>query len=238
MREIVFDTETTGLSARDGHRVIEIGAIELVNRFATGKTFHVYIDPEGKEVEAGALKVHGISNEMLKDKPKFSEIADDFLAFFAEGMLVAHNASFDVGFLNAELQRLKKPQITPERVVDTLQIARRKHPGSPNSLDALCNRYGIDNGHRTKHGALLDSELLAEVYLELSGGRQAALMLGTSSESSETPGEMVDEADVAISARPNPLPSRLTQKERDAHQAFVEALGDDATWKKYPGLLN
>jgi len=167
IREIIFDTETTGLSAKDGDRVIEIGAIELINRFPTGNIFHVFINPEGKEVHPDALEVHGISNAFLADKPNFADTIGDFDAFFGEGNLVAHNASFDMGFLNAELRRIDRPAIDPNRVVDTLTLARRKFPGQRNSLDALCSRFGIDNSRREKHGALLDSELLAEVYLEL-----------------------------------------------------------------------
>ncbi len=177
MREIVFDTETTGLSPRDGDRIIEIGALELINHFPTGNTFHVFINPGDRKVDPGAFDVHGISNEFLQDKPFFEDIVADFLEFFGVGMLIAHNAGFDMGFVNTELKRLGRPAIINDRVIDSLQIARRKHPAGPNSLDALCSRYNIDNSHRTKHGALLDSELLAEVYLELIGGRQAGFDL-------------------------------------------------------------
>src|SRR5918995_4926172 len=176
MREIIFDTETTGLDARDD-RIIEIGGVELVNRFPTGRNFHVFINPQGRDVHPDAQAVHGIGNADLVDKPPFAEIAGQFLEFVDGAKLVAHNAGFDMGFINAELGRLGAPAIAPDRVVDTLALARRKHPMGPNSLDALCRRYGIDNSRRTKHGALLDSELLAEVYIELIGGKQAALIL-------------------------------------------------------------
>src|SRR6266850_5246499 len=176
MREIVLDTETTGLDPLQGHRVIEIGCIELVNRFPSGQTFHRYLNPE-RDVPAEAFAVHGLSVEFLKDKPLFAEIVDDLVAFIADAPLVAHNAMFDLGFLNAELDRSGKTLVARERLVDTLLLARRKHPGGPNGLDHLCGRYGIDNSRRTKHGALLDAEILAEVYVELIGGRQASLVL-------------------------------------------------------------
>ena len=214
MREIVFDTETTGLSPRDGDRVIEIGAIELINHFPTGKIYHIFINPEERKVDPGAFDVHGISNDFLKDKPTFGDIAAEFLEFFSEGNLIAHNAGFDMGFLNAELARLSIPPIANDRVIDTLQIARRKHPAGPNSLDALCSRYNIDNSRRTKHGALLDSELLAEVYLELIGGRQAALGLGETEEQTmavPTIGSSTKEPQIR---RPTPLRSRLSEAEQ------------------------
>lgn len=174
MREIVFDTETTGLSPLKGDRIVEIGCVELINRAPTGQTFHVYINPE-RDMPDGAFRVHGLSSDFLADKPAFSAIAEDFLNFIGDSVLIAHNASFDMGFINAELVRLKMPSVAPKRVIDTLQLARRKYPGGPNSLDALCQRYSIDNSRRNKHGALLDSEILAEVYIELTGGRNADL---------------------------------------------------------------
>lgn len=238
MREIIFDTETTGLSHKDGDRVIEIGAVELVNRFPTGKTFHMFINPENREVHPDALKVHGISNEFLKDKPVFSAIMDAFLEFFGEGNLVAHNADFDTGFLNAELARCGHPGIDPTRVIDTLQIARRKFPGQRNSLDALCARFAVDNSHREKHGALLDSELLAEVYIELLGGKQATLTLEQNSSDGRSAGQSTDGFDrsqVTTWQRPAPLPPRLTKADIDRHNAFVETLGDDPLWKKVGG---
>ena len=237
LREIIFDTETTGLKANDGDRVIEIGAVELINRFPSGNTYHVFINPEGKEVHPEALKVHGISNDFLTDKPIFSDIVDEFLEFFAEGSLIAHNASFDTGFLNAELKRLGKPPIPDVRVIDTLQIARRKHPMGPNSLDALCSRYSIDNSRREKHGALLDSEILAEVYIELLGGRQASFSLEQESageRSSES--TLNDDGSIQTLQRPRPLASPLTDEDRERHRAFVETLGADPIWKKTGSL--
>ncbi len=228
MREIIFDTETTGLDARED-RIIELGCIEMVNRFPTGRTFHHYINPQGRAINPEAQAVHGISAADLVGKPVFDDLAEEFLAFIDGARLVAHNAGFDIGFINAEFARLGHPAVGPERVVDTLALARRKHPMGPNSLDALCRRYGIDNSHRTKHGALLDSELLAEVYIELIGGKQAALILDSialpaaGSAAAET-------VDIPLSARPSPLPSRLTDAERAAHARLVESLGEKALW--------
>ena len=176
MREIVLDTETTGLDPGQGHRLVELGCIELLNRIPTGATFHGYLNPE-RDMPAEAFAIHGLSTEFLKDKPRFAEVADDFLAFIGDSPLVIHNASFDHGFLIAELKRVERMLIARERLVDTLLLARRKHPAGPNRLDDLCARYGIDNSRRTKHGALLDAEILAEVYLELIGARQAQLGL-------------------------------------------------------------
>lgn len=227
VREVILDTETTGLDPAAGDRIVEIGGVELLNHLPTGRTFHVYINPE-RDMPKEAEAVHGLSAAFLSDKPVFSAIAQEFLAFIGDAALIIHNASFDIGFLNAELAFLGFPPILPERVVDTLQIARQKHPGAANSLDALCRRYGIDNSRRTKHGALLDSELLAEVYLELIGGRQTALVLEAmvTKRAALTPTDLVD------MRRPSPLPSRLTDKEREAHRAFVAALGEDAIWKR------
>ncbi len=234
LREIVFDTETTGISHKDGDRVVEIGAIELINRYPTGNTYHQFVNPEGREVHPDAFNVHGISNEFLSDKPVFSEVMEEFLAFFSTGSLVAHNADFDHGFLNAELARQKHPGIDPTRIVDTLQIARRKFPGQKNSLDALCNRFAIDNSRREKHGALLDSELLAEVYLELLGGKQASLTL-----------EPVNRKQVSVSPTGNetitpvtrsvPLASRLSKEDIERHAELVETLGENAIWNKFGG---
>ena len=229
MREIIFDTETTGLD-KDGDRVIEIGAVELVNRFPSGRTFHVYINPQGRQVHPDALAVHGIDNAELEDKPKFGAIADGFLEFVDGAKLIAHNAGFDMGFINAELARLEIAPITPERIVDSLALARRKHPMGPNSLDALCKRYGIDNSHRTKHGALLDSELLAEVYIELVGGKQAALGFETGARAAE--GRAAGSEPHVLPPRPRPLAPRLTDAERQAHAAMVAGLGENALWHK------
>ncbi|KXF79245.1 DNA polymerase III subunit epsilon [Paramesorhizobium deserti] len=230
MREIVFDTETTGLDRLED-RVIEIGGVELVNRFPTGRTFHVFINPQGRAVHPEALAVHGISNEQLADKPTFGEIANDFLDFFDGAKLIAHNATFDIGFINAELERIGQPSIHNERVVDTLALARRRHPMGPNSLDALCRRYGIDNSHRTLHGALLDSEILAEVYIELIGGKQAAL--GLTIESDSRGGATREETVIVIGARPEPLPSRLSPVQAASHAALVEKIGSKAIWAKF-----
>ena len=232
MREIIFDTETTGLRPEDGERIIEIGAVELENRFPTGRSFHVYINPEGRQVHPDALRVHGITDQFLAEKPVFAAIAEEFLGFIGESVLVAHNANFDMGFLNAEFSRLGLPPIAPERIVDSLQIARRKHPMGPNSLDALCTRYAIDNARRTRHGALLDAELLAEVYIELNGGRQANLVLDSEN---SNPAETL-EIEVQPSARqqrPQPLPTRLDAETTERHAAFVATLGESAIWKIY-----
>lgn len=237
MREIIFDTETTGLSPNDGDRVIEIGAVEFVRRFPTGRTFHVYLNPEGRSVHPDAQAVHGISNDMLADKPTFSGIFDEFIEFFGDGTLVAHNANFDMGFLNAELKRIGKPAINLDRVVDSLALARRKHPGSPNSLDALCDRYGISRGHRQLHGALLDSELLAEVYLELTGGRQAGFELENSGDEKTSNRSSSDQSQAGPQKqRPTRLPSRLSDDDIAAHQDFIARMGDEAIWLK-SGLI-
>ncbi|MBZ9675212.1 DNA polymerase III subunit epsilon [Mesorhizobium sp. ES1-1] len=230
MREIIFDTETTGLDSRDD-RVIELGGVELVNRFPTGRTFHHYINPQGRPIHAEAQSVHGISAADLVGKPTFAEIAQEWLDFTEGAKLVAHNATFDIGFLNVEFGRLGHPVIDNGRVVDTLALARRRHPMGPNSLDALCRRYGIDNTRRTKHGALLDSELLAEVYIELIGGKQAAL--GLDSATAPARGrENVRQIEIIVIPRPSPLPSRLSEAEREAHAGMVSTLGEKALWLK------
>ena len=227
-REIVMDTETTGLSPLTGDRVVEIGAVELINHIPTGRHFHKYINPERRMTE-DAFRVHGLSDEFLADKPRFGEIAAEMLEFFGEATLIAHNAPFDIEFLNAELQRLSRPALV-NPVIDTVMVARDKHPGARVSLDALCKHYGIDNSRRTLHGALLDSEILAEVYLELIGGRQVALAL-------------VDDARLnfagvaaityAAPQRPAPLPSRLDAETLAAHAAFVRTMGEAALWGYY-----
>ncbi|OLP60409.1 DNA polymerase III subunit epsilon [Xaviernesmea oryzae] len=232
MREIIFDTETTGLDNKLD-RVIEIGGIELDNHFPTGRTFHVYINPGDRAVHPEALAVHGITDEFLKDKPRFEEVVEQVVDFFGEARWVAHNATFDMGFINAEFARLGRPPVPADKVLDTLALARRKHPMGPNSLDALCRRYGIDNSHRTKHGALLDSELLAEVYIEMIGGRQAALGLATA-ERGQTNDATTDDARLlVIGQRPRPLPPRLTEAERKAHAELVGKLGEKAIWARY-----
>ncbi len=230
LREIVLDTETTGLDPRKGDRLIEVGCIELINRIPTGQEFHRFINPE-RTVPAEAEAVHGLSTAFLLDKPLFAEVSEAFLDFIAGDTLVIHNAVFDVGFLNAELERLKGPVISMSRVVDTLQLARRKHPAGPNSLDALCRRYGIDNSKRLKHGALVDSLLLAEVYVELLGERQASLVLA--GDRGATAAQARNGAAPVRGPRPTPLPVRLTEELIAAHRAFVETLGPKALWKRY-----
>lgn len=229
MREIIFDTETTGLDPNED-RVIELGCVELDNRFPTGRTLHHFINAQGRSVHPEAQAVHGISDADLADKPVFGAILQEFLEFIDGAKLVAHNANFDIGFINAEFDRLGVPPVDPGVVVDTLAIARRKHPMGPNSLDALCRRYGIDNSRRTKHGALLDAELLAEVYVELIGGKQAALGLETSSRN-DNGGDSASGSAIAIAPRPEPLPPRISEEERAAHEALVEKLGEKALWR-------
>ncbi|MEO1686567.1 MAG: DNA polymerase III subunit epsilon [Pseudomonadota bacterium] len=227
-REIVLDTETTGLDPASGDRIVELGALELDNHVPTGRTFHEYLDPE-RDMPAEAEAVHGLSADFLRGKPKFAEVADRFIAFLGDAQLVIHNAEFDMKFLNAEFDRAGRPALPRSRAVDTLAIARKRFPGAPANLDALCRRFGIDNGGRELHGALLDSELLAEVYLELIGGRQPGLVLakagvqaaGSAGGSAWTP-----------PPRPAPLPPRLTEDEKAAHAAFIDDLGDAALWKR------
>jgi DNA polymerase-3 subunit epsilon len=245
MREIVLDTETTGLEPDTGDRLVEIGGIELVNHMPTGRTFHAYLNPQ-RVMPQGAFDVHGIGPDLLdppraakpgevtlKDKPPFERIAQDFLDFIDDAKLVIHNASFDMKFLNAELGWAGFPPLPMTRALDTLEIARRRFPGSPASLDALCRRFGIDNSARTLHGALLDSEILAEVYLELIGGRQPGLTLGTAAGLSGQSAR----SDEGWRPRPRPVPlgARLTKDEAAAHADFIESLGDGALWKRYSG---
>ena len=229
MREIVFDTETTGLDPKTGDRLVEIGCVEILNRFPTGKSYHVYLNPQ-RSMPREAFDVHGLSEEFLADKPLFDDVADAFLAFVGDAVLVAHNASFDMGFINFELKRSGRPSIGNERVIDTLVLARRKFPGAAASLDALCSRFGIDRSRRVKHGALLDAELLAEVYLELNGGRQADLGLAVAVEAVEV--DATGEP-VAVRQRPHALAPRLNAAELAAHTAFCAAIGDKAIWAKY-----
>ncbi len=230
MREIIFDTETTGLDPLQGDRLVEIGCIELVNRFPSGKTFHFYFNPE-RDMPEGAFKVHGLSIDFLKDKPLFAEKAEELVAFLGDAQLVAHNAMFDLGFLNAELERAGVPGVSRERMIDTLLLARRKHPGGSNRLDDLCVRYSIDNSRRTKHGALLDAELLAEVYVELIGARQASLVLSQMATPAVTAGAIV-----VMRERTVPLAPRLSEEERAAHRSFVATLGEAAIWRDYLSL--
>lgn len=231
MREIIFDTETTGLDNK-ADRIIEIGGVELENMFPTGRSIHLYINADGREIHPDAQAVHGITAEFLADKPVFADVVQEIVEFFDGARFVAHNASFDMGFVNAEFARLGIPAVDPARVIDTLAIARRRHPMGPNSLDALCRRYGIDNSHRTKHGALLDAELLADVYIEMNGGRQAAL--GLMSQSERNPANEVAEIEVVvIGQRPAPLPQRLTEAEIAAHEKLIARMGDKALWRKH-----
>jgi DNA polymerase-3 subunit epsilon len=233
MREIVLDTETTGLDARKGDRLIELGCIELLNRVPTGREYHTFLNPETRDVHPDAERVHGISTGMLTDKPFFRDSVDAFLAFIADSPLVIHNANFDIGFLNMELELLGRPALAMDRVVDTLALARRKHPAGPNTLDALCKRYGIDNSKRTKHGALMDSELLAKVYIELLGERQATLGLARSKGSDAPAATMRAGTRAHAVQRPEPLPPRIGAADVQAHAAFVETLGPNAVWKRY-----
>ena len=229
MREIVLDTETTGFDPTSGDRIVEIGAVELFNHLPTGRTYQEYINPE-RTMPKGAFEVHGLGDDFLKDKPVFAKVGAGFLEFVADAKLVIHNAAFDIKFLNAELGWCNLAQIPWEQAIDTLEIARKKYPGSPASLDALCRRFGIDNSSRTYHGALLDSEILAEVYLELIGGRQPDFGLsGSSARGSNAEGQ----EDWRPRPRPIPLPSRLTSEESAAHAKFVDSLGDEPLWKKF-----
>jgi DNA polymerase-3 subunit epsilon len=228
LREIVVDTETTGLDPFDGHRVVEIGCIELLNRIPTGRVWHCHLNPE-RDVPYQAFEVHGLSTEFLRDKPRFAEQADDMLTFIEGAMLVMHNAAFDFGFLNAELDRLSRPLLRWDRVVDTLALARRRHPGAPCSLDALCKRYGIDLSEREKHSALLDCRLLAGVYVELVGGHQARLDFAVYGAQVV----LLGAGAAAIKPRERPLLPRLTAAEIEAHRAFVATLGAEALWLRY-----
>jgi len=228
MREIVLDTETTGLDPLRGDRLVEVGCVELLNRMPTGQTFHRYMNPE-REMSAEAFAVHGLSTQFLADKPFFHEVVDEFLEFIGDAPLVIHNASFDISFINAELDRIKRGPIPRDRLVDTLLLARRKHPGVSNRLDDLCSRYAIDNSRRTKHGALLDAELLAEVYVDLIGARQSVLTLAAETREIRVgaSGEMLRRQ------RPVLLAPRVTDADREAHRAFIATLGDKPIWNEY-----
>lgn len=228
MREIVLDTETTGLEPEQGDRIVEIGAVELMNHMPTGRTYHQYINPQ-RAMPQEAFNVHGLGDDFLRDKPVFADIAEAFVTFAGDATLVIHNAAFDMKFINAELRWLNRRPLPAEQAIDTLAIARKKFPGSPASLDALCRRFNIDNGARTLHGALLDSEILAEVYLELIGGRQPGLVLGSGSGRDSGTGS---QADWRPAPRQRPLPPRLTDAEAAAHEAFVATLGDAPLWRQ------
>ena len=225
MREIVMDTETTGFEPSEGDRIVEIGGVELDNHVPTGRTYHQYINPE-RDMPTEAFNVHGLSAEFLSDKPVFKQIAQGFVDFVGDAVLVIHNAPFDMKFLNAELEKAGLPLLPMSQALDTLAMARKRFPGSNNTLDGLCKRFAIDNSARTLHGALLDSEILADVYLELIGGRQPDFALAATTEVADTSGETWRPR-----PRPRPLPSRLTEEERAAHAKLVESLGDDALWK-------
>mgnify|MGYP002654689285 CR=1 FL=1 len=232
MREIVLDTETTGFEPTEGHRIVEIGAVELFNHLPTGRTYHQYINPE-RAMPKEAFEVHGLGDDFLRDKPVFKAVGQAFLDFIGDAKLVIHNAAFDMKFLNAELEWAGLPGLPNDRAVDTLMIARKRFPGSPASLDALCRRFGVDNSAREKHGALLDSEILAEVYLELVGGRQPDFALSAASNTLSS-GQQRAGADEVWRPRPRPTPlsSRITEDEAASHEAFVAKLGDGAIWKK------
>ncbi len=230
MREIMLDTETTGLSPKEGDRIVEIGCVEIIDRFPTGEVYHQYVNPQ-RSMPKPAFDVHGLSEEFLSDKPLFADLADGFLEFIDGAKLVIHNAPFDIGFLNFELKQAKRPIIAWTNVIDTLKMARQKYPGAANNLDALCRRFKIDNSSREKHGALLDSELLAEVYLELIGGHQAGFDLGNSSRSLNEGAEQMARS----KPRSKPLASLLTSEEQEAHEAFIKTLGDDPLWHRLKG---
>jgi DNA polymerase III subunit epsilon len=242
LREIVLDTETTGLDPKTGDRIVEIGCLELVNRFPSGREWHYYFNPD-RDMPEGAFKVHGISAEFLKDKPRFKEFAKDFLGFIGDATLVIHNAPFDMNFLNHELTRLKLGPLSMDRVVDTLAMARRKHPGAQASLDALCKRYGVDTTVRNKHGALIDCKLLADVYIEMLGARQANLLLpgdrvpshteaNGAAPAADANGGINPHSRTTARQRSKPLPSRLSQDDIAKHDAFVATLGPQAIWLK------
>ena len=228
MREIVLDTETTGLDPLRGDRLVEIGCVEIFNRMPTGQTFHRHINPE-RDMPAEAFAVHGLSTEFLASKPLFSEVVDEFLEFIADAPLVIHNASFDFSFINAELDRIKRPAILRERLVDTLLLARRKHPGVSNRLDDLCSRYAIDNSCRSKHGALLDAEILAEVYIDLIGARQSQLILAAESRQIR----MGAPSEMPRRQREVPLAPRITDADREVHRAFIATLSNKPIWSEF-----
>ena len=231
MREIVMDTETTGLDAKNGDRLIEIGCVEIINRIPTGNEYHAFINPDGRDVPPDAVAIHGITTEFLKDKPLFKDVVRDFFEFIGDAPLVIHNASFDIGFINAELKRIRMAPMEMDRVIDTLALARRKHPAGPHNLDALCRRYNIDNSKRDKHGAIIDSLLLADVYVELLGERQAALGLIVNGEESQNSAVSHAPNNRAAKLRPTPLPNRLSEADIERHTDFINTLGENALWK-------
>src|ERR1700712_4232387 len=228
MREVILDTETTGLDPFRGDRVVEIGCVEIFNRMPTGQYFHRHINPE-REMPAEAFAVHGLATVFLATKPLFAHVVEEFLEFIADAPLVIHNASFDIGFINAELERISRPAIARDRLVDTLLLARRKHPGVSNRLDDLFSRYAIDNSKRTKHGALLDAELLAEVYIDLIGARQSQLILASEIRIVQTGAS----GEVPRRQRLSPLAPRVTEVDRTAHWEFIPPPGDKPVWHDY-----
>jgi DNA polymerase-3 subunit epsilon len=228
MREIIFDTETTGLNPAGGDRMVEIGCIELVNRVETGRTFHAYFNPD-RPMPSEAEAVHGLSDMFLSDKPRFLEKAEDLLEFIADSPLIAHNAAFDFGFLNHELQRCARDPVCMSRMIDTLMLARSRHPGAKHSLDALCTRFGVDRSQRIKHGALLDAQLLAQVYVELTGGRQIGLSLGTVATAADA--EAVAAVQVERIARPA-RPHAPSDEERTRHRGFIARL-TEPLWERF-----
>ena len=230
MREIVLDTETTGFEPGEGHRIVEIGAVELFNHLPTGRTYHQYLNPE-RSMPKEAFEVHGLGDDFLRDKPLFKTTAQGFLDFIADAQLVIHNAAFDMKFLNAELKSAGFAPLPYSRATDTLMLARSKFPGSPASLDALCRRFGVDNSAREKHGALLDSEILAEVYLELIGGRQPDFGLNSAAQTN-TSGTVQADTDWRPAPRSTPLPPRLTAEEYASHAEFIGKMGPGAIWSK------
>ena len=229
LREIVIDTETTGLEAHAGDRIVEIAALELINGVKSEHTFHYYINPE-RDIPDSAFRVHGISNEMVLDKPKFLDVVDEFISFIGNDPIIAHNAEFDLGFINAELRRVGRGALEQNTIVDTLALARKKFPAKSNSLDALCNRFGVDRSRRVKHGALIDAEILAEVYTELRGGRQTVLTLQVVKKITPSATELD-----LLRSRPGDLPAALAENERDAHRALIQGLGGKALWERYLG---
>lgn len=227
MREVVFDTETTGLEPADGHRIVEIGCVELLDHFPTGRTLQFYLNPE-RDIPPESQRVHGLTAEFLADKALFAQVVDELLAFLGDSTLVIHNASFDIKFINAELSRLGRAPIPLARAIDTIEIAKRKIPGARYSLDELCKRFGVDLSARTKHGALLDAQLTAEIYLELIGGRQRGLMLAPAEIAAQ---QVPQNGFKSARQRPSQLPPRITQTEREAHAAFIaKELGNKTLW--------
>lgn len=230
MREIVLDTETTGLKPEEGHRIIEIGALEMINHVPTGKTLHLYINPE-RPIEPDAVAIHGITDERVANEPLFADIADQFMEFIGSSQMVIHNARFDMGFINAELKRLGREELPMERAIDTLDMARRRFPGGQASLDALCRKFNIDNSHRELHGAMIDTDLLADVYIELLGGRQPGLSLAGPEASKASPEQAIEAAPTEKTRR-EPRPHAPLEAEQEAHRSFIETL-KDPLWKEW-----